>query len=156
MGLCYCHQNNLVTRSSLPYYELPDPVGLRDSDGNWMQIPRISRTIPFGYVPNNYDPDILDPVVIELEALDLAKQYLKEYSYREVARWLSDKTGRTISHVGLRKRVSTERKRKNKASAYRKWIATYEKALKKLEELESKHTGSKEKDGGKEEGRATA
>ena len=143
-------------KSRLPYYTLPDPVGLRDDEGNWMQIPRISRTIPFGYVSNANDADILDPVYLELEALDLARQYVKEYSYREVARWLSDKTGRSISHVGLRKRVNTERKRKNKAKAYRNWLATYKKALTKLEELEVKHTGSKEKSGSKEESGATA
>jgi hypothetical protein len=143
-------------KSKLPYYTLPDPVGLRDDEGNWMQIPRISRTIPFGYVSNANDADILDPVYLELEALDLARQYVKEYSYREVARWLSDKTGRSISHVGLRKRVNTERKRKNKAKAYRNWLATYKKALTKLEELEIKHTGSKEKSGSKEESGATA
>ena len=143
-------------KSRLPYYTLPDPVGLRDDEGNWMQIPRISRTIPFGYVSNANDADILDPVYLELEALDLARQYVKEYSYREVARWLSDKTGRSISHVGLRKRVNTERKRKNKAKAYRNWLATYKKALTKLEELEIKHTGSKEKSGSKEESGATA
>ena len=143
-------------KSKLPYYTLPDPVGLRDDEGNWMQIPRISRTIPFGYVSNAHDADILDPVYLELEALDLARQYVKEYSYREVARWLSDKTGRSISHVGLRKRVNTERKRKNKAKAYRNWLATYKKALTKLEELEVKHTGSKEKSGSKEESGATA
>ena len=126
----------MTKKNRLPCYELPDPVGLRDSEGNWMQIPRMSRTIPFGYVQNEHDPDILDPVFLELEALDLARQYVKEYSYREVARWLSDKTGRSISHVGLRKRVNTERKRKNKATAYRNWLATYKKALEKLEELE--------------------
>ncbi len=146
----------MTKKNRLPYYELPDPVGLRDSEGNWMQIPRISRTIPFGYVQNEHDPDILDPVFLELEALDLARQYVKEYSYREVARWLSDKTGRSISHVGLRKRVNTERKRKNKATAYRNWLATYKKALEKLEELEIKHTGSKEKSSSEEESRATA
>ena len=133
----------MTKKNRLPYYELPDPVGLRDSEGNWMQIPRISRTIPFGYVQNEHDPDILDPVFLELEALDLARQYVKEYSYREVARWLSDKTGRSISHVGLRKRVQIEKKRKGKAETYKLWLKKYEAALQKLEEIESKHTGAK-------------
>ena len=30
------------------YFKMPDPVGLKD-DNEWLEIPRISRTIPFGY-----------------------------------------------------------------------------------------------------------
>ena len=41
-----------------------------------------------------------------LDALEEAKQYLNNCSYREVARWLSLKTGRTITHTGLRKIIN--------------------------------------------------
>ena len=121
---------------------MPDPVGLKD-DEDWLPIPRISKTIPFGYVEHETDDDLLMPIIEELEALELAKDYLKEYSYREVARWLSDKSGRQISHVGLRKRVQIEKKRKGKAETYKLWLKKYEAALQKLEEIESKHTGAK-------------
>ena len=127
---------------NLGYFKMPDPVGLKD-DEDWLPIPRISKTIPFGYVEHETDDDLLMPIIEELEALELAKDYLKEYSYREVARWLSDKAGRQISHVGLRKRVQIEKKRKGKAETYKLWLKKYEAALQKLEEIESKHTGAK-------------
>ena len=103
---------------NLGYFKMPDPVGLKD-DKDWLEIPRISKTIPFGYEEHKKDDKLLVPIVEELEALELAKEYLNEYSYREVAGWLSERTGREISHVGLRKRVQTERQRKSKAKTYK-------------------------------------
>ena len=128
--------------SDVGYFKMPDPVGLKD-DNEWLEIPRISRTIPFGYKVHNEDEDILVPIIEELEALELAKDYLKEYSYREVAGWLSGRTGREISHIGLRKRVQTEKKRKSKATTYKTWLKNFKKALEKLEEIESKRIGAK-------------
>lgn len=126
------------------YFKMPDPVGLQE-DSVWLEIPRISRTIPFGYEVHEEDLDVLVPIVEELEALELAKDYLTEYSYRDVARWLSDRTGRKISHIGLRKRVQKEKQRKSKAATYKSWAKKYETAIKKFEELEEKRTGAKEK-----------
>ena len=125
----------------LGYFKMPDPVGLKD-DNEWLEIPRISKTIPFGYNAHKTDDKLLVPIIEELEALDLAKEYLREYSYREVARWLSDRTEREISHVGLRKRIQIEKQRKSKAATYKTWLKKYESALHKLEEIESKRTGS--------------
>ena len=135
----------------LGYFKMPDPVGLKD-DNEWLEIPRISRTIPFGYRIHKTDDKLLVPNIEELEALELAKEYLKEYSYREVARWLSDRTRQEISHVGLRKRIQTEKQRKSKAATYKTWLAKYKEALTKLEEIESKRTGAtKTKERRKEE-----
>ena len=136
------------------YFKMPDPVGLQE-DSVWLEIPRISRTIPFGYEVYEEDQDVLIPIVEELEALELAKDYLTEYSYRDVARWLSDRTGRQISHIGLRKRVQKEKQRKSKAATYRAGAKKYEVAIKKFEELEEKRTGAKEK-ARKGEGQSTA
>ena len=129
----------------LSYFKMPDPVGLKE-DNEWLEIPRISRTIPFGYKVDEEDKDILVPIIEELEALDLAKEYLREYSYREVARWLSDRTGREISYIGLRKRIKTEKQRKSKATTYKTWLNNYKKALEKLEEIESKRIGAKKEE----------
>ena len=128
------------------YFKMPDPVGLKE-DSEWLEIPRISRTIPFGYKLHEEDKDLLVPVIEELEALELAKEYLKEYSYRDVSRWLSDRTGREISHIGLRKRIRIEKQRKSKAATYKTWLKKYESALHKLEEIESKRTGATKEKG---------
>ena len=65
-------------------------------------IKRKARTIPFGYKLSE-DTDYIEPVQEELDALKEAKEYLNNCSYREVARWLTQKTGRTITHTGLKK-----------------------------------------------------
>src|SRR5210317_1877350 len=70
-----------------------------------IKIKRKARTIPFGFKQSD-NPDYIEPVKEELEALEQAKKYLKTCSYRETAQWLHRKTGRYISHVGLRKRVT--------------------------------------------------
>ena len=69
-----------------------------------MTIKRISKLIPFGYKKTETEK-LLEPVSEELEALEQAKKYLETCSYREVAMWLHKKTGRYISHVGLRQRI---------------------------------------------------
>ena len=134
---------------NIGYFKMPDPVGLKD-DNEWLMIPRISKTIPFGYKTHEDDEDILVPIIEELEALELAKEYLKEYSYREVAGWLSDRTGREISYIGLRKRNQKEKQRKSKAATYKTWLKNYKKALEKLEEIESKRIGAKKETGSRE------
>ena len=129
---------------SLGKWKLPQPTDLKDEEQkNWIQIPRIARTIPFGYKLNEEDSDLLDPVPYELEAIELARKYVNQYSYREVANWLTTKTGRTISHVGLRKRLMHEQQRKNKARTLRKWSEYAKKAIKKAEEIEEGRTGAK-------------
>ena len=65
-------------------------------------IKRKARTIPFGYKLSE-DTNYIEPVQEELDALKEAKEYLNNCSYREVARWLTQKTGRSITHTGLRK-----------------------------------------------------
>ena len=100
----------------LQKWKLPQPTDIKE-DNEWISIPRISRTIPFGYELDKDDPDILQPIENELNMLEEAKKYLKQYSYREVANWLSRNTGRSISHVGLKKRLDNERRRKNKVGS---------------------------------------
>ena len=127
---------------SLGTWKLPQPTDLKD-DNEWMPIPRIARTIPFGYEIDKDDPDILQPVENELDMLEEAKKYLKQYSYREVANWLSRNTGRSISHVGLKKRLDNERRRKNKVGSLRRWADYAKKAIAKAEEIENKRLGAK-------------
>ena len=71
-------------------------------------IKRKARVIPFGYKLAD-DTHYIEPVQEELDALREAKEYLNNCSYREVARWLSQKTNRSITHTGLRKIVDNRR-----------------------------------------------
>ena len=116
-------------------WKLPQPTDLKE-DNDWIPIPRIARTIPFGYEIDPKDKDILLPLEHELDLLEKAKTLLKQYSYREVAHWLTRNTGRSISHIGLRKRLDNERRRKNKAGSLRRWANYAKKAIAKAEEIE--------------------
>jgi hypothetical protein len=130
-----------MTRS-IGKWKLPQPTDIKEED-EWIQIPRIARTVPFGYKLNEEDSDLLDPIPTELDLLEKARQYVKQYSYREVANWLSTNSGRYISHVGLRKRLGNEKQRKNQAASLRKWAEYAEKAIAKAKALEEERTGAK-------------
>ena len=130
-----------MTRS-IAQWKLPQPTDIKE-ENEWVQIPRIARTVPFGYEQNKDDPDILDPIPTELDLLEKARQHVNQYSYREVANWLSTNSGRYISHVGLRKRLQNERQRKNQAASIRKWAEYAEKAIAKAKALEEERTGAK-------------
>ena len=128
---------------SVGQWKLPQPTDIKE-DNEWVPIPRISRTIPYGYELDPNDNFILLPIAIELDMLEKAKKYLKQYSYREVSNWLTTNTGREISHVGLKKRLDNERRRKNKAGSLRKWADYAKKAVAKAEEIERNRLGAKE------------
>ena len=129
---------------SLGKWKLPQPTDLKDEEQKeWIQIPRIARIIPFGYKVNETDKELLDPIPYELEALELARKYIKQYSLRQVANWLTTKTGRDISHIGLRKRLLHERQRKNKARTLKRWADYAEKAIQKAKDIEESRVGAK-------------
>ena len=123
-------------------WKLPQPTDLQE-DNEWIEIPRIARTVPFGYELHPDDSEVLVPIPDELDKLQQAKKYLKQYSYREVANWLSRNTGRYISHVGLKKRLDNERRRYNQARSLRRWADYAKKAIAKAEVLETKRLNSK-------------
>jgi len=129
---------------SLGKWKLPQPTDLKDEDQKeWIQIPRIARTVPFGYKVNEDDKELLDPIPYELEALELARKYIKQYSLRQVANWLTTKTSRQISHIGLRKRLLHERQRKNKARTLKRWSEYAQKAIEKAKAIEEGRIGAK-------------
>ena len=127
---------------SLGRFKLPQPVDVQE-ENEWLPIPKVARTVPFGYKVNEEDPDILDPIPDELNKLQQAKKYLSQYSYREVANWLSTNTGRSISHVGLMKRLTNEQRHKKQATSLRNWADYAKKAIAKAEEIEAKRLGAK-------------
>ena len=124
-------------------WTLPKPEETEDGY-NWKPVVRVGRTIPFGYRQSEEDRDLLLPIVEELELLEKAKKFIRQYSYRQVANWLSTQSGRNISHVGLMKRIRIEQKRKTEASTQRYLAQRYKEALQKAQDLEAKVTGRRE------------
>ena len=126
---------------SIGYWDLPEP-DIKGYTNQWLPIPKMARTVPFGYVEDPEDATILRPIKNELDALEKAKKFLGQYSYRQIANWLSKQTGRYISHVGLRKRVQDERRRKKTASIKRQYAKRYEEIIKAAEKIETERVGA--------------
>ena len=85
---------------------------------------------------------MLEPIRDELEALEVAKRHLLQYSYREVAQWLTRQTGRSISHNGLKKRIDIERKRKKTITIKRRLAQRLTQTLQEIENLETQKVGT--------------
>mgnify|MGYP003625139493 FL=1 len=119
----------------------PEKVG---GEWEWVPLVRVGRFLPFGYRQDPSDADILLPVPEELELFEQAKKHLSQYSYREVSAWLSETSGRYISHVGLFKRVKIEQKRKAATSIQRFYAEKYKEAAEKAEKLESNRLGKRQ------------
>lgn len=124
-------------------WKLPKPVSV-DGEYEWQPVVRVGRHVPFGYRQDPNDCDILLPIPEELELFEKAKKFIKQYSYREVAAWLSTQSGKYISHVGLYKRVKIEQQRKNEASTQRYLAQRYKEALEKAERFEGRQLGQKD------------
>lgn len=109
----------------------------------WLAIPRISRIVPFGYEIDEEDDKILRPIPFELEALEKARNHLKQYSYRDVAAWLSKTTGRSISHAGLKARIEHEQLRRGKAGSAKYHALRYKEAWETAQRIERERIGAK-------------
>ena len=129
-----------MNRESLGYWQLPKPH--KGEEKQWHVIARTTRQVPFGYRIHPDNDKLLEPITVELEALELAKRHLKQYGYREVAIWLTKQTGRYISHMGLKKRVDIERRRKKTARIKRKLAQRLEETLQEIKKLEEESIGA--------------
>ena len=74
-------------------------------------IRRTSSTIPFGYKLDEDNPEMLNPIPEQIKELDKMIEMIsaKTLSLREAAIYLEYKTGRSISHMGLKK-IAAKRK----------------------------------------------
>ena len=127
-------------KRDLGFWELPKPK--KGKEREWHVIARVTQMVPFGYEVDPENDRLLQPIPHELEALELAKRHLKQYSYREVAAWLTTQTGRSITHAGLKKRIEVERRRKKAAAIKRKLAQRLEETLREIERLEQGRVGA--------------
>jgi len=131
----------MFAREDVGYWELPKPH--KGEEKEWHVIVRMSNnTIPFGYRLHEENPSLLEPIPLELEALELAKRHLKQYSLVDVSRWLEKQTGRYISAMGLKKRVDIDNKRKRSSVIKRRLAKRLEETLHEIEKLEKGHIGA--------------
>ena len=95
---------------------------------------RTSSSIPFGWELVEGSTDLLEIVKEEIELLDKAKEYLKGSSYREVAKWLSNRSGRDISHVTLYRIAKKDLSEKRRRAAKIRWERAKAKAKAETQE----------------------
>jgi hypothetical protein len=133
----------LKIAADIGYWELPKPP--KGKEKEWHKVVRLGNTnkgIPYGYKVC-YDNDaLLEPIPYELEALELAKSHLKQYSYADVCIWLEKQTGRPITQQALRRRVDIDLKRKKATTAKRFLAQRLQKILKEIETLEKNRIGA--------------
>ena len=129
-------------RKSIGRWKLPQPLDIQE-DNEWLPVPKIARVIPFGYELDKDNENLLQPISFELDCLDAAKDHIKQYSYRQVANWLTSKTGRTISHVGLMKRIKNGKQNQNKVRTLRRIAEVAQDAIQTAQGIEEKRIGAK-------------
>ena len=121
-------------------FRIPAP-DRKDGEYIFYPICRVGRIVPFGYVESDDDPNILLPVEHELLLLEEAKHHLKRYSLRDVAAWLSHKSGRSISHTGLKTRVEAEQRQAKQYIDSRRLALKLQEVYLKARELEETRLG---------------
>jgi hypothetical protein len=88
---------------------IPEPTVTEEGEVEYWPIVKVGRVEPFGYRVDPEDKNVLLPVPHELDLLKQAKAHLKQgFSLRDVSAWLSNESGRYISHEGLKHRVNAD------------------------------------------------
>lgn len=124
-------------------FKLPSPP--TEKHPEWKPVVFLGGSVPWGYDPDPHEPQLLQPNVDQLNALEKAKLFLKEYSLANVAIWLTKQTGRQISAAGLRKRINLERKYRQQATTHRYFERRAKEAARKAKELEERIGGIRAK-----------
>ena len=139
MASCCCLRNSLVTNErDLGTWWLPAPSQTKQ----WLPIPILSRNdtvkAPWGYERREGDDVHYHPIPDQLELLEEAKKHLKKYSYKNVAAWLSKRSGRSISADGLRKRIGSEQTSRSRLARLRRSIERLEAKIRAAQAWEAK------------------
>lgn len=123
---------------------LPDPILDQYEEGlGYCPIFRTNSFVPFGYKEDPEDPSILLPIPLELDYLAKAKKYKKSghYTYEELAAWLTTRTGRPISKMGLSVRLKNSAKKRRAYVNYERYIRAAQNAAEKAKKIEERFLG---------------
>ena len=118
-------------------WRLPKPTILNKKKV-WFPVVRIGYSVPFGYYEDPEDKDILIPIPEELELYELAKKHLKNYTYKDVAAWLTTRSGRKIGPSALHERIARERKNKRDLTNANYYAEKYKEACDKARKIEKR------------------
>lgn len=116
-----------------------------EDSATFYKIVRLGQWEPFGYYANPDNPYYLDPNPKELLLLEQAKLHLKNrFSLRDVAKWLSNESGRSITHQGLKTRVASDQKRNKQIINARFLLQQLTEAWVTAKRIESRRMGVKD------------
>jgi len=118
-------------------WRLPKPTVLNKKKV-WFPVVRIGYSVPFGYYEDPEDKDILIPIPEGLELYELAKKHLKNYTYKDVAAWLTTRSGRKIGPSALHERIARERKNKRDLTNANYYAEKYKEACDKARKIEER------------------
>jgi hypothetical protein len=76
--------------------------------------------------------------------LEEAKRQVGYYSYKKLAAWLTQETGRPITANGVEHRIKKERKGVNLLKYKKQLKKEYERILKQIDQIEKESIGTKE------------
>ena len=126
----------------IPTKNVREPLPAAHENG-YAPVIRVTSTIPWGYEKDPDDDQVLLPIPDQLDLLARAMKYLKtgKYSYEEIANWLSTRSGRYISKVGLIYRLETQKRRRRAYINHDNLARASFKAAKKAEKLEQQLLG---------------
>lgn len=124
-------------------FRIPAP-SKEDGEYKFYPIVRVGRIVPFGYKQDPEDSQVLLPIEEELLLFEAAKIHLKSYSLRDVSKWLSAKSGRYISHVGLRARVMQEQNIAKEYIDAKRIAGQFQEAYYKAKRIECSRLGLRE------------
>jgi len=128
-----------MTRS-IGKWKLPQPTDIKE-ENEWVQIPRIARTVPFGYKLNEEDPDLLDYFTrCDLEQYDkFLRVGISRSNIFGIAADFKDKTGQNQAFLSGNPEYEKEKMQIKGSNVYwgftesMKWI---------INSLEKIHTGN--------------
>ena len=88
---------------------------------------RMSPHVPWGYEIHPDNPKLLVPIEEHLDLLEEAIELKKKKrSYKELAAWMTVRSGRYISSEGLRKIYTKRRRKKRQEVRYKWWREFYD------------------------------
>ena len=118
-------------------WRLPRP-SILNKKKVWYPVVRVGYSIPFGYYQDPDDADILIPIPEELELYEQAKKHLKNYTYKDVAAWLTTRSGRKIGPSALHERIAREKQNARDFANATYYAKRYKEASDKAKKIEDR------------------
>jgi hypothetical protein len=138
------HEGTKVIKEGIGRWRPLQTVHLKRS-GKWARIPKLSSTVPWGYDVDPEHPDVLVPNEHCLDILEEGRKHLKNYTYKQVANWVTTRSGRHCPPSVLQSRVESAKRRNNYIAVLQRWARQAEEALETARRIEETSIDAKKR-----------